>query len=94
VFQTTLNGEELPFLLQDCKPSRLEMPRLRLRRELMLEPEFHPLAFCLERSRDRRGDLLALGLLLRVLGSGGGRQDGGRCRSSDGRGWQRLGAPP
>lgn len=70
------------------------MPSLRLRRELMLEPEFHPLAFCMERSRDRRGEILALRLLMRVLGSGAGLQEGGRCRSSDGRGWQRLVAPP
>ncbi|WP_094556344.1 hypothetical protein [Synechococcus sp. 1G10] len=88
VFQTTLNGEELAFLLQDCKLYKLEVTRRSLRRELVLKPDFYPLAFCFEQSIERKGDTLEVYLLMQALGAGGGNQGGGTYRSTDGRQWQ------
>jgi hypothetical protein len=94
VFQTTLHGRELAFLLQDCKLARLEVTRRGLHRELVLKPDFYPFAFCFEQSITRQGDTLEVYLLMRALGSGGGNQGGGTYRSSDGIRWHRLGSPP
>jgi hypothetical protein len=94
VFQTTLHGQRLAFLLQDCRLYRLEVTRRSLRRELVLKPDFYPFAFCFEQSIARKGDTLEVDLLMRALGSGGGNQGGGTYRSSDGRRWNRPGSPP
>ncbi len=88
VFQTTLSGEELAFLLQDCKLYKLEVTRRSLRRELVLKPDFYPFAFCFEQSIERKGDALEVYLLMQALGAGGGNQGGGTYRSTDGRKWQ------
>jgi hypothetical protein len=88
VFQTTLNGQELAFLLQDCKLYKLEVTRRSLRRELVLKPDFYPFAFCFEQSIERKGDTLEVYLLMQALGAGGGNQGGGTYRSTDGRKWQ------
>lgn len=88
VFQTTLNGQELAFLLQDCKLYKLEVTRSSLRRELVLKPDFYPFAFCFEQSIERKGDTLEVYLLMQALGAGGGNQGGGTYRSTDGRKWQ------
>ncbi|EAQ76283.1 MULTISPECIES: hypothetical protein [unclassified Synechococcus] len=88
VFQTTLNGQEMAFLLQDCKLYKLEVSRRSLRRELVLKPDFYPIAFCFKQTIERKGDTLEVYLLMQALGAGGGNQGGGTYRSTDGRTWQ------
>ena len=88
VFQTTLNGQELAFLLQDRKLYKLEVTRRSLLRELVLKPDFYPFAFCFEQTIERKGDTLEVYLLMQALGAGGGNQGGGTYRSTDGRTWK------
>ena len=88
VFQTTLNNQEMAFLLQDCKLYKLEISRRSLRRELVLKPDFYPFAFCFKQTIERKGDTLEVYLLMQALGAGGGNQGGGTYRSTDGRTWQ------
>ncbi|MCP9840972.1 hypothetical protein KBY93_10030 [Synechococcus sp. J7-Johnson] len=88
VFKTTLNGQDLAFLLKDCKLYKLEVTRRSLLRELVLKPDFYPFAFCFKQTIDRKGDSLEVYLLMQALGAGGGNQGGGTYRSTDGRTWQ------
>ncbi len=89
VFQTTLSGQEIAFLLSGCKLYRLDASSEKVARELVLEGDFY-LGFttCMKQSIREQDGYVRVFLLKPALGAGGGNAGGGTYRSRDGRHWE------
>jgi hypothetical protein len=91
VFETTLQGKPLAFLLQDCQLFLLDTAGDPLTRTKVLGPDFYlgP-TVCTAQTIGVSGEYLKVYLANQAIGAGGGNITGGNYRSKDGLVWEKL----
>ena len=90
IFQTTLAGKPLAFLLLDCSLYRLEVTNEEIKRNKVLSPGFYFwLDVCTDQSIVKEGEFVKVYLANRAIGAGGGNTSGGAYRSKDGSIWEK-----
>lgn len=91
VFQTTLQGKPVAFLLIDCDVFLLDPNQEDgVGRTKVLQPGFYPwFKVCTGQSIKVEGPYVVVYLANRAIGAGGGNTSGGLYRSKDGVKWEK-----
>ena len=90
VFETTLNGKPLVFLVQSCKVYLLDASAKRVERTQVLRTGFYfGLDVCGDQSIGAEGEYVNVFLSTQAIGAGGGNTTGGNYRSKDGVAWEK-----